>query len=311
VTQPPTGTADLGPQAAALRPLVQAALVRQQWLGGPSDPRAESDWAAEQVDLVALEALRAFPGRDWASSSSPDDLFDEFIDLALMNRQSNRENSFANSAELFLAGHRGREYRAGYYDPPLGVRSAYVIAIYGLCLAATAPIAAFIAAMMLSSAIKKGTALASNRDFQDFVNLITSCALFLPLAYLSSRVRVLRATPRIITSYLPIVLLVAFGVFVEFRLVYELVIAKQMALSFSVRQSLGSLLQDARDRWLYSGTFVVISLVLLQYSGLIGRLLPEEIELSDELASFLMTVIVTVIAVAVSAVIKVLLIVVS
>ena len=120
---------DNGPQAAALRQLVRSALEKQGWLKSadlqdPKNREANLRWHAEQVDLVALEAIRAFAGRDWESNIA-DDRFYEFIDLALMNRQSNRHHSFANSAELFLSGRRGSEYRAGYQAQPARDKSAY------------------------------------------------------------------------------------------------------------------------------------------------------------------------------------------
>lgn len=295
-------------QVAALRRVVRLGLEKHGWLKRTSEPEADSGWRAEQVDLVACEALRAFPGRNWESSPA-DEVFDQFVDLAVMNRQSNRSHSFENSAELFLAGRRGHEYRARPADN--ADKSGIVLLAYGLCLAASAPVAAFVAALMNAWGIKKGTALTSNKDFHDFVSTMTSCALFLPLAYLQSRIRVLRAMPTVATGYLAILLLCAGFVFIEYRLAYGFVIAKQLDLPFSVSSAVGSLFDDAKSRWLYSGTFVVIAIALLQYSRFIGKLLPEEVEYSDELASFLSTAIVTTIAVVVSAVIKLLLLIAS
>jgi hypothetical protein len=303
-----------GARATALRRIVRVALEKQGWLKPTpqvDDRNTEADhgWRAEQVELVAFEASKAFPGRDWQLNGA-DDQFEEFIDLAVMNRQSNRLHSFANSAELFLAGHRGREYRAGY-NAPLPDKSGYVLLSYGLCLVASAPVAAFIASLTVASGLKRGTAFVSSRDFQDFVSLITSCALFLPLAYMTKRVRILRGMPAVAPKYLPMLVLLALVIFVEYRLVYDFSIAKQLGLPSSMGRGIGSLLDDARNRWLYSGTFVVISLALLQYSRFIGRLIPEEIEYSDELASALNTGVVTVISVIVSAIIKLLLVVAS
>jgi hypothetical protein len=304
---------DSGAQATALRHIVGIALEKQGWLKPTAqvkDRHREADrgWRAEQVELVALEASKAFPGRNWESNGA-DDQFEEFIDLAVMNRQSNRLHSFVGSAELFLAGHRGMEYRAGY-NAPLPDKSGYVLLSYGLCLVASAPPAAFIAALTIALGLKRGTAFVASRDFQDFVSIIISGALFLPMAYMAKRVRMLRGMPAVAPKYLPILVLVALVIFVEYRLVYEFFMAKQLALPFSVRHGIGSLLQDARDRWLYSGTFVVISLALLQYSRFIGRLIPQEIEeTSDELASALHAGIVTVISVVVSAIIKLVLLV--
>jgi hypothetical protein len=307
-------TRTTGLQQLPFRRIVRVALEKQGWLrptpqAQGRNTEADRGWRAEQVELVALEASKAFPGRDWELNGA-DDQFEEFIDLAVMNRQSNRLHSFANSAELFLAGHRGREYRAGYNAPPPD-KSGYVLLSYGLCLVASAPVAAFIASLTVASGLKRGTAFVSSRDFQDFVSLITSCALFLPLAYITKRVRVLRGMPAVAPKYLPLLIVLALVIFAEYRLVYEFFIAKQLGLSFSMGNSIGSLLADARERWLYSGTLVVISLALLQYSRFIGRLIPEEIEYSDELASALNTGIITVISVVVSAIIKFVLIVVS
>jgi hypothetical protein len=172
-------------------------------------------------------------------------------------------------------------------------------------------VAAFIASLTVASAHKKGTAFVSSRDLQDFVSLITSCALFLPLAYMTKRVRILRGMPAVAPKYLPMLVLLALVIFVEYRLVYDFFIAKQLGLPSSVGRGIGSLLDDARNRWLYSGTLVVISLALLQYSRFIGRLIPEEIEYSDELASALNTGVVIVISVVISALIKLLLVVAS
>jgi len=110
---------DNGAQARRIRctGLVHSALVKYDWLEplDLDDPNFQSNlrWHGEQADLVAIEALRAFPERVWGSNDA-DDRFEQFIDLAVMNRKSNRLHSFANSAELFLAGHRADEYRAGY-----------------------------------------------------------------------------------------------------------------------------------------------------------------------------------------------------
>ena len=294
-------------QVTALRRMVLLGLEKHGWLKHTSDPDADSGWRAEQVDFVACEAVMAFPGRDWVSTSA-DETFDQFVALAVWNRQTNRTHSFANSAELFLAGNRAYDHRA---QVDTGDKSGVVLLAYGLCLAASAPVAAFVTALMNAWGVKKGTTLTSNKDFHDFVGIMTSCALFLPMVYIQRRIRVLRALPTVATRFLPILLLCALFVFIEYRLAYDFVFAQQLDLPFSVSGALGSLLDDARSRWLYSGIFVVIALAVLQYSRFIGNLLPEEIEYSDDMASFLSNVIITVIAVAVSAAIKVLLLIVS
>ena len=118
--------------------------------------------------------------------------------------------------------------------------------------------------------------------------------------------------PVVTPRYLPFLLLFALLIFIEYRLAYSLFYVNQDDLTLSIRRDLVSLFHDARDRWLYSGAFVVISIALLQYSRFIGRLIPQEVEdVSGELASFLEAAIVSTLAVVVSALIKLLLLVAS
>jgi hypothetical protein len=130
--------------------------------------------------------------------------------------------------------------------------------------------------------------------------------MFYPVAHFMKRVQTAR-TPVVPSAYLPILLLLALLIFVEFRLAAELFVAVRLGLPFSFSAGFGSLLADARQRWLYSTPFVVIGLSLLQHLRFIRKFVPEPLEEWDQAASAFSAAVIAVIAIAVSAVIKLLL----
>lgn len=117
--------------------------------------------------------------------------------------------------------------------------------------------------------------------------------------------------PLVAPKYLPVLVLLALVIFIEYRLCYEFVLSNQLGLSFQLSHEVTSLLADARQGWLYSAPLVVVGVFLLQHSRFVGRLIPEAIEEIDEIASRVSAGIVIVFAIVVSAIIKLVLVVAS
>jgi hypothetical protein len=288
------------------------------------------------VSLVAIAARIEFPERAWERYGSADEELENFIAIALIDL--GHTGWFENTTRFFqlykalkldvedgavpwdAADNIERMLRAIVAKDPnhplskhyaswlslLTDRSGYIMRIYAVGLAASAPVAALVAVVLTSVATKIGAPFAADADVQDLIGALISGTMFYPVVYFMKRVQTAR-TPVVPREYLPMLILLALLIFVEFRLATELFVGIQLGLPFSFSASFGSLLVDARQRWLYSAPFVVIGLSLLQHLRFIGKFVPEALEDWDQAASAFTAVVIAVIAIAVSAVIKLLL----
>jgi len=288
------------------------------------------------VSLVAVAARIEFPERAWERYGKADEEFENFIAIALIDL--GHTGWFENTSKFFqlykalrldvengvvpwdAADHIERMLRAVVAKDPehplskhyaswlslLTDRSGYIMRIYAVGLAAGAPVAALAAVVLTSIAMKIGTPFANDADVQDLIGALISGTMFYPVAHFMKKVQTAR-TPVVPSVYLPILLLLALLIFVEFRLATEFFVAVRLGEPFSVSAGFGSLLSDATQRWLYSTPFVVIGLSLLQHLRFIGKFVPEPLEEWDQAASAFSAAVIAAIAIAVSAVIKLLL----
>lgn len=172
-------------------------------------------------------------------------------------------------------------------------------------LLVSAPIAAFVWSIFISSSLKGGLDLSKNEDFLDIIKSIATSILWLPLYFIVKNY-IKNGGVKLNIKFSLLLFLLSFIIFYEFESVYIIFLSKKIGIDFNIKEFTLYFINNMASRWFYPAPMAVIFIGMLQFSGILPRILPDGLDEIEDLSNSIHLAIIAIISLIISLLIRIL-----